>query len=169
MQCSLSFLRIPSEFSIAKFSVTICVEFWLPPLIYLQQDRKREAVEHQRRIQKAMLTKVSKDDDNFESKAIKAMGIMEEGDAVFGSGAEVNLDSQVRSRSIRVHGDSWNGIQQRFFSIMNIFFLLWLTNDDAHAGVLVAWQVSASEAQVLQPGSYGLRVEQVQSDPLRSR
>lgn len=53
-----------------------------------------------------MLTKVSKDDDNFESKAIKAMGIMEEGDAVFGSGAEVNLDSQVRSRSIRVHGDS---------------------------------------------------------------
>jgi hypothetical protein len=28
---------------------------------------------------------------------MKAMGAMEEGDAVFGSGAEVNLDSQVCS------------------------------------------------------------------------
>lgn len=33
--------------------------------------------------------------DELEVKAIKAMGAMEEGDAVFGSGAEVNLDSQV--------------------------------------------------------------------------
>lgn len=36
-------------------------------------------------------------EDNFEMKAIKVMGAMEEGDAVFGSGAEVNLDSQVSS------------------------------------------------------------------------
>jgi hypothetical protein len=28
-------------------------------------------------------------------KAMKAMGAMEEGDVMFGSGAEVNLDSQV--------------------------------------------------------------------------
>lgn len=33
--------------------------------------------------------------DNLEMKAIKAMGAMEEGDAVFGSSDEVNLDSQV--------------------------------------------------------------------------
>jgi hypothetical protein len=31
----------------------------------------------------------------MEMKAIKTMGAMEEGDAVFGAGAEVNLDSQV--------------------------------------------------------------------------
>ncbi|KAJ4899073.1 Cactin [Raphanus sativus] len=32
-------------------------------------------------------------EDNFKVKAMKAMGAMEEGDAVFGSNAEVNLDS----------------------------------------------------------------------------
>ncbi|XP_073108249.1 splicing factor Cactin isoform X2 [Elaeis guineensis] len=59
-------------------------------------DRKREAVvvEQQRRIQEAMAAKTSTPDD-MELKAMKAMGAMEEGDAVFGAGAEVNLDSQV--------------------------------------------------------------------------
>lgn len=51
--------------------------------------------EQQRRIQEAMASKPPPSEDNFEMKAIKAMGTMEEGDAVFGSGAEVNLDSQV--------------------------------------------------------------------------
>lgn len=41
-----------------------------------------------------MQTKVAMSND-LELKAIKAMGAMEEGDAVFGAGAEVNLDSQV--------------------------------------------------------------------------
>ena len=35
------------------------------------------------------------------------------------------------------------------------------------AGVLVAREVQAEEAQVLQPGAHGLRVEQVQPDALR--
>lgn len=66
-----------------------------PGLSFLQE-RKREAVvtEHQRRIQEAMATKRSAPDE-MELKAMKAMGAMEEGDAVFGAGAEVNLDSQV--------------------------------------------------------------------------
>lgn len=61
------------------------------------QERKRMAVleEQQRRIQEAMASKPAPSEDNFEMKAMKAMGAMEEGDAVFGSGAEVNLDSQV--------------------------------------------------------------------------
>lgn len=42
-----------------------------------------------------MTTKASAPDDNLEIKAMKTMGAMEEGDAVFGSGAEVNLESQV--------------------------------------------------------------------------
>lgn len=42
-----------------------------------------------------MASKPTPPEDNFELKAMKAMGAMEEGDAVFGSGAEVNLDSQV--------------------------------------------------------------------------
>lgn len=51
--------------------------------------------EQQRRIQDAMASKPPPSEDNLELKAMKAMGAMEEGDAVFGSGAEVNLDSQV--------------------------------------------------------------------------
>ena len=42
-----------------------------------------------------MAIKPAPSEDNFEMKALKAMGDMEDGDAVFGSGAEVNLDSQV--------------------------------------------------------------------------
>lgn len=61
------------------------------------QERKREAVvaEHQRRIKEAMTAKKASAPDDLELKAMKAMGAMEEGDAVFGSGAEVHLDSQV--------------------------------------------------------------------------
>jgi len=51
-------------------------------------------LEHQRKVQEAMKAK-ARVPDEMEMKAIKTMGAMEEGDAVFGAGAEVNLDSQV--------------------------------------------------------------------------
>ncbi|KAF2289812.1 hypothetical protein GH714_038722 [Hevea brasiliensis] len=92
-------------------------------------ETKRMAVleEQQRRIQDAMASKPPPSEDNFEMKAIKAMGAMEEGDAVFGSGAEVNLDSQVywwhdkyRPRKPkyfnRVHtGYEWNKYNQTHY------------------------------------------------------
>lgn len=91
-------------------------------------DRKREAVvlEHQRKVQEAMKTK-ARVPDEMEMKAIKTMGAMEEGDAVFGAGAEVNLDSQVywwhdkyRPRKPkyfnRVHtGYEWNKYNQTHY------------------------------------------------------
>ncbi|PKA54344.1 hypothetical protein AXF42_Ash000177 [Apostasia shenzhenica] len=90
-------------------------------------DRKREAVtEQQRRIQEAIQAKAPAPDD-FELKAIKAMGAMEEGDSVFGAGAEINLDSQVywwhdkyRPRKPkyfnRVHtGYEWNKYNQTHY------------------------------------------------------
>lgn len=92
-------------------------------------EMKRLAVvkEQQRRIQEALASKPAPPEDNFELKAIKAMGAMEEGDAVFGSGAEVNLDSQVywwhdkyRPRKPkyfnRVHtGYEWNKYNQTHY------------------------------------------------------
>ncbi|XP_077220316.1 cactus-binding carboxy-terminal, cactin isoform X2 [Tasmannia lanceolata] len=99
-----------------------------------EQDRvelewKRVAVleEQQRRIQEAMAAKSTPPEDNLEMKAMKAMGAMEEGDAVFGSGAEVNLESQVywwhdkyRPRKPkyfnRVHtGYEWNKYNQTHY------------------------------------------------------
>ncbi|KAL6894268.1 hypothetical protein ACP4OV_008366 [Aristida adscensionis] len=91
-------------------------------------DRKREAVvmEHQKKVQQAIKAK-ARVPDEMETKAIKAMGAMEEGDAVFGSGAEVNLDSQVywwhdkyRPRKPkyfnRVHtGYEWNKYNQTHY------------------------------------------------------
>ncbi|KAJ3670132.1 hypothetical protein LUZ60_010456 [Juncus effusus] len=65
--------------------------------------------------------------DEMEMKAMKAMGAMEEGEAVFGSGAEVNLDSQAywwhdkyRPRKPkyfnRVHtGYEWNKYNQTHY------------------------------------------------------
>ncbi|KAJ7976862.1 cactin [Quillaja saponaria] len=92
-------------------------------------DRKRVAVveEQRRRMQEAMASKPAPSEDNFEIKAMKVMGAMEEGDAVFGSGAEVNLDSQVywwhdkyRPRKPkyfnRVHtGYEWNKYNQTHY------------------------------------------------------
>ncbi|XP_028789932.1 cactin [Neltuma alba] len=92
-------------------------------------ERKRMAVleEQQRRMQEAMASKPAPSEDNFEMKAMKAMGAMEEGDALFGSGAEVNLDSQVywwhdkyRPRKPkyfnRVHtGYEWNKYNQTHY------------------------------------------------------
>lgn len=53
--------------------------------------------ELQKRRQEALASKPAPAEDNLEMKAMKAMGAMEEGDAVFGSGAEVNLDSEVHN------------------------------------------------------------------------
>ncbi|RWW74091.1 hypothetical protein BHE74_00017980 [Ensete ventricosum] len=92
-------------------------------------ERKREAVviEQQRRIQEAIAAKTITPEDNMELKAMKAMGAMEEGDAVFGVGAEVTLDSQVywwhdkyRPRKPkyfnRVHtGYEWNKYNQTHY------------------------------------------------------
>uniref|UniRef100_A0A2N9FL50 Splicing factor Cactin n=1 Tax=Fagus sylvatica TaxID=28930 RepID=A0A2N9FL50_FAGSY len=93
-------------------------------------ERKRVAVvkEQQRRIQEALASKpAAPSEDNFELKAMKSMGAMEEGDAVFGSGSEVNLDSQVywwhdkyRPRKPkyfnRVHtGYEWNKYNQTHY------------------------------------------------------
>ncbi|CAK8543968.1 unnamed protein product [Lathyrus sativus] len=92
-------------------------------------ERKRMAVieEQQRRIQEAMASKPAPSEDNLEMKAIKAMGAMEDGDAMFGSGAEVSLDSQVywwhdkyRPRKPkyfnRVHtGYEWNKYNQTHY------------------------------------------------------
>ncbi|KAK1323611.1 hypothetical protein QJS10_CPA02g00431 [Acorus calamus] len=93
------------------------------------QERKRMAVleEQQKRIREAMARKPIPSEDSLEMKAMKAMGVMEEGDAVFGSGAEVNLDSQVywwhdkyRPRKPkyfnRVHtGYEWNKYNQTHY------------------------------------------------------
>lgn len=48
-----------------------------------------------KRLKEAMVSKPAPVEDNLEFKAMKAMGAMEEGDAIFGSNAEVNLDSEV--------------------------------------------------------------------------
>ncbi|KMZ57895.1 hypothetical protein ZOSMA_81G01150 [Zostera marina] len=93
----------------------------------LLRRRQSVVVEHQRRMQATMATKAAAPDDNLEIKAMKTMGAMEEGDAVFGSGAEVNLESQVywwhdkyRPRKPkyfnRVHtGYEWNKYNQTHY------------------------------------------------------
>ncbi|XP_057463646.1 splicing factor Cactin [Actinidia eriantha] len=92
----------------------------------LELKRKAVLEEQQRRIEEAMASRPAPQ-DNLEMKAIKAMGAMEEGDAVFGSGDEVNLDSQVywwhdkyRPRKPkyfnRVHtGYEWNKYNQTHY------------------------------------------------------
>lgn len=93
----------------------------------LERNRRVVLEEQQRRVQEAMASKPAPSEDNFEMKALKAMGDMEDGDAVFGSGAEVNLDSQVywwhdkyRPRKPkyfnRVHtGYEWNKYNQTHY------------------------------------------------------
>ncbi|KAI3971995.1 hypothetical protein MKX01_030196 [Papaver californicum] len=62
----------------------------------IELERKSQAVkeEHKRRLQEAMASKSAPVDENWELMANKVMGDVVDGDAVFGSGAEVNLDSQ---------------------------------------------------------------------------
>ncbi|KAL6141867.1 hypothetical protein ACLB2K_060153 [Fragaria x ananassa] len=93
-------------------------------------ERKRMAVleEQQIRIKEAMASKPALPPEDIEMKAaMKAMGAMEEGDAIFGSNSEVNLDSQVywwhdkyRPRKPkyfnRVHtGYEWNKYNQTHY------------------------------------------------------
>lgn len=89
-------------------------------------ERKRIAVKEDRRIQE-MSSRQNPPEDNFERTAMKAMGAMEEGDVVFGSNDEINLDSQVywwhdkyRPRKPkyfnRVHtGYEWNKYNQTHY------------------------------------------------------
>ncbi|KAG6545233.1 hypothetical protein Mapa_013345 [Marchantia paleacea] len=98
-------------------------------------ERKRAAVleEQQRRLQEAAVGSNVPDDDNMEltgqerALVLKAMGGVEEGDAILGIGAEVNLESQVywwhdkyRPRKPkyfnRVHtGYEWNKYNQTHY------------------------------------------------------
>ncbi|KAI5677696.1 hypothetical protein M9H77_08646 [Catharanthus roseus] len=89
-------------------------------------EKKRLAVMEERRLQE-MASRPAPSEDNFEKKALKAMGAMEEGDAIFGSNDEINLDSQVywwhdkyRPRKPkyfnRVHtGYEWNKYNQTHY------------------------------------------------------
>lgn len=96
------------------------------------QERKREAVviEQQRRIQEAITAKTNTPEDSMELKAMKAMGAMEEGDAVFGAGAEVTLDSQVQAHSYLqrfriLHVDGAEVVHALpFAKDMHLFYLL---------------------------------------------
>ena len=71
--------------------------------IFSKQDRRRAKVldEQHRRLQEAAAGTNAADDDNTEltvherELVMKSMGTMDEGDAIMGSGAEVNLESQV--------------------------------------------------------------------------
>ncbi|KAG8377161.1 hypothetical protein BUALT_Bualt09G0139700 [Buddleja alternifolia] len=89
-------------------------------------ERRRIAVLEERRIQE-VASRPTPSDNNFEKNALKAMGAMEEGDAVFGLSDEINLDSQVywwhdkyRPRKPkyfnRVHtGYEWNKYNQTHY------------------------------------------------------
>ncbi|CAH8336653.1 unnamed protein product [Eruca vesicaria subsp. sativa] len=93
----------------------------------LEMKRMVVLEKQKKRIKEAMDSKPAPVEDNFKVKAMKAMGAMEEGDAVFGSNAEVNLDSEVywwhdkyRPRKPkyfnRVHtGYEWNKYNQTHY------------------------------------------------------
>lgn len=59
------------------------------------QEKKRLAVKEDRRVQEMSSRPPPPPEDNFERSAFKTMGAMEEGDVVFGTNDEINLDSQV--------------------------------------------------------------------------
>ncbi|GAB2227020.1 hypothetical protein Droror1_Dr00008819 [Drosera rotundifolia] len=91
------------------------------------EKKRQEVLESQRQLQEALAARPPPVEDDFELKAKKAMGATDEGDAVFGAGAEVNLDSQVywwhdkyRPRKPkyfnRVHtGYEWNKYNQTHY------------------------------------------------------
>ncbi|AEE27633.1 Cactin [Arabidopsis thaliana] len=93
----------------------------------LQMKRMIVLEKQKKRLKEAMDSKPAPVEDNLELKAMKAMGAMEEGDAIFGSNAEVNLDSEVywwhdkyRPRKPkyfnRVHtGYEWNKYNQTHY------------------------------------------------------
>uniref|UniRef100_A0A1J3K151 Splicing factor Cactin n=1 Tax=Noccaea caerulescens TaxID=107243 RepID=A0A1J3K151_NOCCA len=93
----------------------------------LEMKRMIVLEKQKKRLKEAMVSKPAPAEDNLELKAMKVMGAMEEGDAVFGSNAEVNLDSEVywwhdkyRPRKPkyfnRVHtGYEWNKYNQTHY------------------------------------------------------
>ncbi|CAH9139210.1 unnamed protein product [Cuscuta epithymum] len=96
--------------------------------VLINSDEKEEAIDPEE--DRAMLEKKRMsvlEDKVFEKKALKAMGAMEEGDTMFGSNDEVNIDSQVywwhdkyRPRKPkylnRVHtGYEWNKYNQTHY------------------------------------------------------
>lgn len=59
------------------------------------------AVIEEQRAKEAMASKPrAQPEDDLEVRARKVMGVVEDGDAVFGAGAEINLDSQVLTFSL---------------------------------------------------------------------
>ncbi|XP_021770511.1 cactin-like [Chenopodium quinoa] len=91
-------------------------------------EKKRLAVTEEQRLKEAMASKPrAQPEDDLEVRARKLMGAVEDGDVVFGSGAEINLDSQVywwhdkyRPRKPkyfnRVHtGYEWNKYNQTHY------------------------------------------------------
>ncbi|XP_010507585.1 PREDICTED: cactin-like [Camelina sativa] len=93
----------------------------------LERERMVVLEEQRKRLREAMDSNSSQVEDNLELKAMKRMGATEEGDVVFGSNAEVNLDSKVykwddkyRPRKPkyfnRVHtGYEWNKYNQTHY------------------------------------------------------
>ena len=58
----------------------------------MEELREAVVLEHQEKFKKPWKQR-QRVPDEMEMKAIKTMGAMEEGDAAFGAGAEVNLDA----------------------------------------------------------------------------
>ncbi|KAL6581978.1 hypothetical protein OROMI_005992 [Orobanche minor] len=91
-----------------------------------RDERRRNAVLEERRTQE-LSSKPTLPEDNFKRSAMKSMGATVEGDVVFGSNDEINLDSQVywwhdkyRPRKPkyfnRVHtGYEWNKYNQTHY------------------------------------------------------
>ncbi|KAF9606813.1 hypothetical protein IFM89_029270 [Coptis chinensis] len=63
--------------------------------IELEQKRVIVLGNQKRRLQKALASKPTPPEDNMDLKAMKGMGAMEKGDALFGSGTEANMESHV--------------------------------------------------------------------------
>ncbi|KAK7260007.1 hypothetical protein RIF29_25691 [Crotalaria pallida] len=70
---------------------------------------------------------VLQEEDNFEMKTLKIMGSVKDGDAIFGSGAEVNLDSQLHVW----HHDEYKPRKPKYFNRVQTRYL-WNQYDRIH-------------------------------------
>ncbi|GAA0159776.1 scaffold/adaptor protein [Lithospermum erythrorhizon] len=77
-------------------------------------EKKRTAVLEERRNQE-MTSRTTPEDKNFENRALKAMGAMEEGDAVFGSTEEVNVETRAESEVYWWH-DKYRPRKPKYFN-----------------------------------------------------
>ncbi|KAK7267411.1 hypothetical protein RIF29_20085 [Crotalaria pallida] len=78
--------RLNTTLPKAKDDVTV-----LSSSFYAEEEEEERAILKL----KPMAAAVLQEEDNFEMKALKIMGLMEDGDAMFGCGAEVNPDYQL--------------------------------------------------------------------------